>query len=139
MRHLGWFVIGILFVVVPDAMAQISPCTGAPLPGSHGPWLQFNPPAPNSAQLVAITVGASSYIPVGTPPQVQLQGNIINVTFAADFLGLTTPPFPTCGTAFVGPLAQGVYTVNLYILDRNLGGPVPFLAGTPSFSVLARA
>ena len=135
MRHLRLFVIGILFVVMPDALAQIALCTGAPLPGSFAPWITFNPLAPNSAQLVAITVGRSSYIPVGTPPQVQVQGNVINVTFAANFTFLSPPPQPTCGTAFAGPLAQGVYTVNLYILDLNLGGPIPFLAGTTSLVV----
>jgi hypothetical protein len=133
MRPLRWFLIGMTFIVMPDALAQLSLCTGPPLP-SGATWIYFNPPAPNSAQPVAITVGLSSYIPVGTPPQVQLQGNVINVTFASNFTGFLPPP-ATCGTAFAGPLAQGVYTVNLYILDLTVAGPVPFLAGTTSLVV----
>jgi hypothetical protein len=137
MRHLRWFLIGVTFFVVPDALAQIFPCTGPPLPGPNAFWIYFNPSAPNSANPFAITVGGGSYIPVGTPPQVQVQGNIINVTFAANFTFLSPPPQPTCGGAFAGPRTPGVYTVNLYILDLNLAGPVPFLAGTTSLVVSA--
>jgi hypothetical protein len=129
MRLLRWFLIGMAFIVVPDALAQLTLCTGPPLP-SGATWIYFNPPAPNSAQPVAITVGLYSYNPVGTPPQVQLQGNVISVTFAVNFNGFLPNPV-TCGTAFAGPLAEGVYTVNLYIPDA----PVPFLAGTTSLVV----
>jgi hypothetical protein len=133
MRVLRWFLIGMTFIVVPDALAQFTLCAGPPL-NNGGTWIYFNPPAPNSAQPVAITVGLGSYNPVGTPPQVQLQGNVINVTFAANFNGFLPTPV-ACGTAFAGPLAQGVYTVNLYILDLTVAGPVPFLAGTTSLVV----
>jgi hypothetical protein len=98
--------------------------------------VDFNPPAPNSAHPVAIAVGRNAYVPVGTPLQVQVQGNIINVTLAANVTGFLPPPV-ACGTAFAGPLAAGLYTVNLYILDLTGGAPVPFLAGTTSLAVLA--
>ena len=95
MRHLRWFLIGITFIVVPDALAQFTLCAGPPL-NNGGTWIYFNPPAPNSAQPVAIAVGQIAYIPVGTLPQVQLQGNVINVTLAANFTGFLPPPV-ACG------------------------------------------
>ena len=100
-----------MFIVVPDALAQFTLCAGPPL-NNGGTWIYFNPPAPNSAQPVAITVGLNAYDPVGTPPQVQLQGNVINVTFAANSNGFLPTPV-ACGTAFAGALAAGLYTVNL--------------------------
>jgi hypothetical protein len=95
---------------------------GSPLTVLGGvPFMGFTPPAPNSSQAVTITVGMSNFNPMGAVAVVQ--GNVINVTFTASFLGFATLPALSCSTGNVGPLSAGSYIVNLFVVDPGVPNP----------------
>lgn len=115
--------------VTPQALAQISLCTGTPFTGGY---VNFNPANPDAAQAVAISVGRVAYKPVGVTAIVT--GSVIDITLNATFIGILPPPVE-CDTVNVGPLAPGTYTVNFFVLDVGIVGGTPFLAVTTSLTV----
>ena len=118
--------------VTPQALAQVSLCTGTPFPGGY---VNFNPPLPDASQAVAISVGRWGLKPVDV--RAQVAGSVINVTLDALPIGLGTPPPAQCDTVNVGPLAPGTYTVNFFIFDVGVVGATPFLAVATSLAVQA--
>jgi hypothetical protein len=79
-------------------------------------YIAIAPASPSSAQQITLTVGIFSYDPQSV--SIQLQGNTIGVTLTAAFIGFLPPP-PTCIASVIGPLAPGIYTVNLSLFDSN--------------------
>jgi IPTL-CTERM motif len=124
MRHVRWILVVVALGVIPQAAAQLSPCTGISLPGGY---INVTPPAPTSLQIFSISVGGSRYVPTGVSSQVQ--GRAINVTLVATTFIILPPPY-TCATVFVGPLAPGTYVVNMYVLDTTLSPSPVFVQGT---------
>jgi hypothetical protein len=94
------------------ADASIVGCNSAPIPQ----YLLVDPAAPNPQQQIMITVGVFSYD--AQSASIQVQGNAIDVTLTAAFIGFTPPP-PTCVASVIGPLAPGTYTVNFSLFTSN--------------------
>jgi hypothetical protein len=61
------------------------------------PFLAFTPATPNATQTIVLTGGSLDYHPISAVAAVQ--GNAINITFTASYLGFATPPALSCGTA----------------------------------------
>ena len=85
-------------------------CHSENLPG----YLAIDPVNPGSSQPITITVGRYSYDPKSVT--VEVHGNAIDVTLTANAIDILPPP-AACIVAAVGPLAKGVYSVNLKLLD----------------------
>jgi IPTL-CTERM motif len=140
MRHLRCYVIALLLVAAPDALAQTL-CVGGPTDIANPTYLYFNPRLPSSAQTVAISVGTYGFVPGypltnETPPQVALQGNNINVTVDGQYINSATQSV-ICATAVIGPLTPGTYTVKFFVNNTALSQPSPpALVGTAPLTVL---
>jgi len=120
------------FIVTPWAMAQIGPCTGTPLPNLGG-FIGVEPGSPTSGDTVTISVGLTTYDPVSVVADVT--GNVINVTLSANLIPVGVPPPAKCGTALVGPLSSGTYTINLYLIALTAPGSGPVLRSSASLAV----
>jgi hypothetical protein len=134
MRLLQFCALIIVFAIGEVATAQISPCLGTPH-DAIGNYIGINPPVPDSTQLVAIKVGRDNFNPISIGALVQ--GNAINVTLTANYLGLAVPPAASCDTVVVGPLAPGNYVLNFFTVDPGLPSQGPVLAGTSVLVVAA--
>ena len=128
----------IALALAPLAGAATTPCLASGTPhDAEGNYIGINPALPDSTQPVAIKVGRESYNLISVAAVVQ--GNTINVTLTASYIGFTIPPPAGCETVVVGPLAAGSYTVNLFILDPGLPTPTPILATSIPLTVVAAA
>jgi hypothetical protein len=123
-------------------------------PSSCAPGMAFNPDAPNASQLVTITVGEQSDIPVASPI-VTVEGTTIRVavTRHADPVcgqSFCWPPI-VCATTSIGPLLPGTYATRLDVtntldgtsfsaFDKLIVGPsVAVVPTTSAASVAALA
>ncbi len=121
-------------VALPCGAFTACGVNGVPLVVLGGsPFMGFAPPEPSASQAVAITVGMINYSPWGAAAVVQ--GNAINVTLNASYLGFATPPALSCSTATVGPLPAGNYVVNLFLVDPGYPARAPSQVATGALAV----
>ncbi len=106
-----------LCVVAGQREAQSAPCI------QHGNTgqIDFATASPNSAQAVAIVVGADGYIAgpsqiPGSAIDTTVQGDQISITLTAANVNFNPPPPLSCNTVFVGPLSPGSYLVSLFLI-----------------------
>ena len=81
----------------------------------HG-YLAVDPVGPDSSQVITFTAGIYSHEP--TAIDVQVHGNIVDITLTAVYRSLSLPG--SCLTATIGPLPPGQYTVNYWLFVTNL-------------------
>lgn len=82
------------------------------------------PTRAKSSESIRVVAGRSSYDPIAL--RASVQGNTIDLTFAASYIGFIPPP-TSCLELFVDPLPSGLYKVNLWLYDLGAERPKPLL------------
>jgi len=127
LHHLSLIAFALCGIASTGAAATVT-CNPLNQPG----YISVEPASPDSTQQVTISVNAYSYDPKSV--SVQVQSNTINVTLTANLIGFLAPP-PTCLTSSVGPLAPGIYNVNLILVDPSAPNQPPVTLTSTTFAV----